>query len=210
MEESKDIRFECTHCGNCCIDKNTLVNLTYKDILRIKEGLKLNIDELLEIIGFYVFDKAPTEGELKKMVVPPIQTEKGLAFVGLKKLNDGSCYFFDIENKRCKMYDLRPNFCRTFPFSFRIIVKKNGQANELELYYTNKSIEYCEGISKEAPLIDENEWLKLGKITINDLNDNNILIEKWNESVDKGIISQSAKNFLLTVINLNDDIKRNE
>ena len=84
-EEFKELRFECLRCGNCCVDKNTLVNITYFDILRIKDGLSLNFEEILEILGFYIFDKTPTEEELGKMVVPPIETERGLAFTGLKK-----------------------------------------------------------------------------------------------------------------------------
>ena len=84
MENSKgfpkEFRFSCVHCGTCCTDKNTLVNVTYSDILRIKKGLNLSLDETLEILGFYIFEKKPSIEELKKMVVPPIETEKGLAF----------------------------------------------------------------------------------------------------------------------------------
>ncbi len=202
MEPLKEIRFGCLQCGNCCLDKNTLVNLTYSDILRIKEELKLDLDELLEIIGFYIFEKTPMEEELKKMVVPPIQTEQGLAFIGLKKKINGSCYFYDIANKKCKIYKLRPNFCRTFPFSFKVILNKEDEKKDIEIFYTDKSIEYCPGIGNDAPLIDDLEWSKLGKTTIKDLLNNNVLIQKWNEAVKKGTISKSAKNFLLTIINL--------
>ena len=36
------------------------------------------------------------------------------------------------------------------------------------------------------------------------INDNNILIKKWNEAVNSGRIEASARNFLLTVLNLDD------
>ena len=205
MVNRKILHFKCIRCGNCCLDKNTLVNLTYNDILRIKEGLKLSIDELLEIVGFYVFNKNPDEEELKKMVVPPLDTERGLAFVALKKNSQGACIFYDNENEKCKIYGLRPNFCRTFPFSFRILTDTQEGERNIELFYTQKAKEYCQGIKNDAPPIEEKEWKNVGKKTIEDLADNNILIERWNEAVEKKVIEKSAKNFIQTLLNLKDE-----
>ncbi len=203
MPSNKEFRFECIKCGNCCSDKNTFVNITYIDILRIQKALTLSIDELLEIIGFYIFKKELSVEELKKMVVPPIKTERGLAFIGLNRKSNGFCYFYDEKGKRCMIYILRPKFCRTFPFSFRILFDKTDRTKaKIELYYTEKGLEYCPGINQDSPLIKEDEWIKLGKKTIENMNDNNILIEKWNDAVKNGRISPSAKNFILTVLNL--------
>jgi Fe-S-cluster containining protein len=47
MDNTKELRFNCTRCGNCCTDKYTLVNLTYFDIIKIKSELNLNIDEII-------------------------------------------------------------------------------------------------------------------------------------------------------------------
>ena len=200
MEDSNELRFECTQCGNCCSDKSTLVNVTYRDILRIKSGLHLNLDEIIEVLGFYVFEKTPTSEELRQMVVPPIQTENGLAFVGLKKETDGTCLFYSKEKKACNIYAIRPNFCRTFPFSYRII--RNNEDTNLELYYTDKGVEYCPGIGSDSPSIKLDYWIAIGKLTIKDLDDNNVLIKKWNDAVNNGDIHESAKNFLQTVLNL--------
>jgi Fe-S-cluster containining protein len=209
MEDKKEFRFQCINCGNCCTNKNTIVNVTYKDILLIKNGLKLTIDESLETLGFYVFEKPPTNEELKKMVVPPIKTEGGLAFVGLLKNNSGGCIFYDYENKRCKIYKLRPKFCRTFPFSFKIKLDKiDKEMKEIEISLTDKGQEFCEGFKEEFPPIQKDEWIQLGKETIESINDNKVLIEKWNEAVRSGKIEASARNFLLTVMNL--DIKEDE
>jgi len=101
MSNTNNLRFKCVNCGKCCTDLNTLVNTTYSDILRIRNGLNLNLDEIIEILGFYVFDKKPTTKEIDKMVVPPIETEKGLAFIGLKKKSSGQCYFYNKKKKRC-------------------------------------------------------------------------------------------------------------
>jgi Fe-S-cluster containining protein len=205
---NKPLRFICSRCGNCCSDKNTFVNVTYADILNIKNNLHLNINEILQIIGFYIFDKEPSEEMLSKMIIPPIETEQGLAFVGLIKNADGSCIFYDVKNKNCKIYKIRPNFCKTFPFSFNILYNKSDRTKaKIKMYNTEKGKKYCTGIGEEAPLINENDWIQLGKITIEDINKNNILLKKWNEAVKEGKIKPSAKNFLLTIINLDEESK---
>jgi len=206
-EEIKELRFECTRCGNCCTDKNTLVNITYSDILRIYHSLNLSLEEILEILGFYIFDKTPTEEEIRKMVVPPIDTERGLAFTGLKKKSSGKCYFYDDKGKNCLIYKIRPMFCRTFPFTFRIFFNKEiPNKAKIKMQYTEKSIEYCQGIGENAPLIDEGEWIKAGKTTIEEMNSNNILIRKWNEACKKGKIEPTARNFVLTILNLEEKL----
>ena len=202
MGINNNFKFECVHCGHCCTDLNTLVNTTYIDVLRIKTGLNLTIDEVLEILGFYVFDQAPSENEIARMVVPPIQTEKGMAFVGLKKRQNGHCFFYDDTKERCSIYTFRPGFCKTFPFTFTIRKNKNKKESGINIFYTEKGIQYCRGISEEYPTIDLEHWIKLGRETIRDLSKNNQLIKKWNSSVKNKQIIPSARNFILTIFNL--------
>ncbi len=210
MDEKKEYRFGCTKCGKCCSNKNLLVNMTYNDILAIKKGLKLSLDELLEILGFYVFQNKPTDEDLKKMVIPPILTEHGPAFPCIKKKSSGACYFFDEKEKKCKIYSLRPNFCRTFPFSFKLLIdKRDNTKAKIKMYHTEKGKEICSGIKDDAPIINRDEWIKVGKITVEDVNDNNILVDKWNEAVREKKISPSAKNYLLTISNLDKKEKSN-
>ncbi len=203
MSNTNDLRFECVHCGNCCTDLNTLVNTTYLDILRISDGLNLTQKEVIEILGFYVFDKKPTIKEVERMVVPPIETERGLAFTGLKKRSNGQCYFYDSKKKRCSIYNFRPNFCRTFPFTFKVFVNKDkSDENAIKVNFTEKSLQYCEGIGEEAPVIEKDIWVKIGQKVLQDLAKNTVLIQKWNESVKKGIILPTVQNFILTIFNL--------
>ena len=61
--------------------------------------------------------------------------------------------------------------------------------------YTESSLIYCLGIKEDAPIIKQEDWISLGKKTIEDLDNNNTLIKKWNESVRKGIIEPTARNF---------------
>jgi len=196
------LRFQCIHCGKCCTDLNTLVNTTYIDVLRIKNGLKLNIDEVIEILGFYVFDQAPSVKEIDRMVVPPIQTERGMAFIGLKKRQNGQCFFYDEVKERCSIYALRPGFCRTFPFTFTILRDKDKKKSEINILYTEKGIQYCRGIGEEYSFIDIEQWVKLGRDVIRDLSKNNQLIKKWNKGVKENKISPSVRNFILTIFNL--------
>lgn len=197
------LRFKCIQCGKCCIDNTTIVNVTYNDILRIKNGLNLSIDELLEVLGFYMFEQKVSSQEIQKMVIPPVETEKGLAFVGLKKNEEGACFFFDSESKKCRIYSLRPNFCRTFPFSFDIISHntKSGAA-KISVFYTEKGKQYCPGIGDDAPLINKEKWLQLGKIVLVDLDKNNKYIKKWNSVVQKDKSYASVKTFLLNIFKL--------
>ena len=95
MDNLKELRFSCTRCGNCCTDKNTIVNITYLDIKRLISGLNLNLNEILEVVGFYIFDQKTSNSNFEKMVISPIMTEKGLTFVGLIKNAQGVCLFYD-------------------------------------------------------------------------------------------------------------------
>ena len=203
MNNTNNLRFECVHCGKCCTDSNTLVNTTYSDIISLKNGLNLNLDEIIEVLGFFMFDKKPTTKEISRMVVPPIETERGLAFVGLKKRSNGHCYFYNETKKRCSIYDFRPNFCRTFPFTFKLLIdKENPKKNEIKILYTKKGLKYCQGIGESAQIIDVDNWIQIGRKVIQDLSKNNILIKEWNKNVKENKINPSVRNFLLTISNL--------
>ena len=197
------LKFKCIHCGSCCTDINTIVNLTYNDILRLKDGLNLNIDEIIEILGFYVFKEIPSEYEIKKMVIPPIETENGLAFVGLRKYAHGNCIFYDEKQNRCPIYSIRPNFCRTFPFTFKLSQNREKSLEDrLEVRYTDKALEYCKGIDDSSPDIDIKAIKKLGKQVIEDLARNNVLIQEWNQNVNNKKIIPTVRNFILTILNI--------
>ncbi|MHA2288888.1 MAG: YkgJ family cysteine cluster protein [Promethearchaeota archaeon] len=203
MSNSDDLRFECVHCGKCCTDINTLVNTTYLDILRIKNGLNLTQDEVIEVLGFYVFGKKPTPKEIERMVVPPIETERGLAFVGLKKKKNGRCYFYSLKKKRCSIYRFRPDFCKTFPFTFKILVNiENSSDTDIKITFTEKGLQYCQGIGEKAPVIEKKNWILLGRNVLQDLAKNTVLIQKWNESIRNKIILPTVRNYILTIFDL--------
>ncbi|MFX0025450.1 MAG: YkgJ family cysteine cluster protein [Candidatus Hermodarchaeota archaeon] len=202
MDLSHDFRFECIKCGNCCTDSNTIVNITSKDILRIKNGLSLTLDELIYVLAFYVFETELSEKDREKMVISPIKTQKGLAFVGLFKKKTGECYFYDAKNKICKIYNLRPTFCRTFPFSFKRINKKELKNQyQIDIFYSNKGIEYCPGLGGDSPLINIDKYLKLGNHALKEIELNEEIIKGYNTLVNENIIKPSVKNFLNFILN---------
>ncbi|MFX0082755.1 MAG: YkgJ family cysteine cluster protein [Candidatus Hodarchaeota archaeon] len=203
MLNPKDLKFACTRCGNCCTDRNTLVNVTYLDIGRIINSLNLDLKESLEIFGFYIYDKALNNIILEKMVISPIETEKGLAFIGLMKNNRGECYFYDKKNQKCLIYSLRPLLCKSFPFSF-IQLNNNNFITEgrIQIIYTEKAKKYCPGIGNNAPPIDIDYWLELANRTLRELKDNYIFNENWNNIVKNREIIPSAKNFINRIISM--------
>ena len=206
MASIKKLKFECIHCGNCCCDTNTLVNVTYLDIIQIKNGLTFTIDEMLEILGFYIYDKKPTQENLLKMVIPPIQTEKGLAFVALRKLKSGACVFYNQKKRRCSIYSVRPTFCETFPFSYSYTSNSaiNGEVSELVIDYTEKALTYCQGIKNSSPQIDYDYWLSLGKATLNALVQNKKFTAQWNNKFKSSKLKSTARSYLQAVFEIEE------
>ncbi len=202
----KPFRYQCTQCGNCCKDPGTIVNLTFTDIKRFHTILKYNIPELLASVGFYIFEISPTKQQLKQMVVPPIQTQKGPAFLGLRKDESGKCIFLSPQNK-CNIYSARPSICRTFPFHFHSTPHKTPKPNlAIEMTFTEKAKEYCPGIGAPSPIINDKKWMNAGKKAITDLLQEVILIQKWNKAVKEGTLSPVAENYLTLILNLGKKI----
>jgi Fe-S-cluster containining protein len=200
MLNPKKLRFVCTRCGNCCTDRNTLVNVTYLDILKIVKGLNLDLAESLEIFGFYVFNNDITISNLEKMVIPPVKTEKGLAFLALMKNNRGECCFYDKSKSICLIYDLRPIFCKSFPFTFT----SSQKGEKIEINYTEKAKTYCPGIEDDAPLVDLAYLRDLAQKILITLEHNYSFIKQWNKNVSNGRISPSARNFLRSISDIKE------
>jgi len=79
---------ECLECGDCCLETEML--LSKKDVDRLeKKGFKSKY-----------FSRQNNEG-----------------YVVLKN-RKGHCIFFDVEQKRCKIYEDRPMGCRLYPIIF--------------------------------------------------------------------------------------------
>ncbi len=79
---------ECLECGSCCLETEML--LSKKDIDRLKKK------------GFIAqyFSRQDKEG-----------------YIVLKN-RQGHCIFFDMEQKKCEVYEDRPVGCRLYPIIF--------------------------------------------------------------------------------------------
>lgn len=91
--------FVCNHCGFCCTDENTQINLTFLDIKLLSEKLEKPVSQLFAD-GDIAFTPFANGEDLSLFEVE----------IGLKK----PCKFF--KNNNCSIYHLRPMNCRTFPY----------------------------------------------------------------------------------------------
>ncbi len=87
----------CKQCrGNCCIGESGNIFLNQKEIRAISEFLNM---ELSRFISDYL-RKVSYKFSIREIKI------KGSYL----------CVFFDETNRRCSIYPVRPNQCRTFPF----------------------------------------------------------------------------------------------
>ncbi|MBW2982038.1 YkgJ family cysteine cluster protein [Candidatus Woesearchaeota archaeon] len=88
---------KCNHCGLCCRDPLTQINLTVGDIWRISDFLKIDVEELFkENIGMNPF-REPEYEDIYDI-------DLGLNLPCKFRVND-----------RCAIYPARPLNCRLFP-----------------------------------------------------------------------------------------------
>ena len=199
---AKPYRFQCQHCGRCCSEKGTIVNVTFHDVLRMQKRLKYDFKKLLGVLGFYVFPEKPEEKQLEKMIVPPISTERGPAFLGLRKDESGKCTFLGDDN-RCTIYAARPNICRTFPFNFHSIPEKKPKPHlRIQMQYTAKAMRYCPGIGTPRPIVKPKSWMTIGQKTVVNILEEIVLIKKYNKAVEKKEITSTADNYLRIVLEM--------
>jgi len=88
----------CAICeGNCCIGESGYIWITKNEIEKLAAHLDITIDEL----GKKYLFKVGYKYSIKEKQISQ---------------NSYACVFFNLEQKRCSIYDARPNQCRTFPF----------------------------------------------------------------------------------------------
>ena len=101
--EHKDYSYKfdaskCDSCeGNCCIGESGYIWITNSEIEILAKHLDISIEDLtlnsLRKVGY-------------KYSIKEIQLSS----------NNYACKFFDLDKKRCSIYEARPKQCRTFPF----------------------------------------------------------------------------------------------
>lgn len=87
------LRFTCTQCGNCCTGAPGVVWVNDEEVAAIAEYLGKSIGE--------------TKIDHTRLVGRR---------TSLREFDNGDCTFFDGKTRRCTIYLVRPQQCRTWPF----------------------------------------------------------------------------------------------
>ena len=88
----------CESCaGNCCIGESGYIWINIVEIEALSKYLGLTLDSFREK---YLF-KVGYKYSIKEVELAD---------------NSFACCFFDLEKRKCSIYDYRPTQCRTFPF----------------------------------------------------------------------------------------------
>jgi Fe-S-cluster containining protein len=90
---SDGLKFDCTGCGDCCTGEPGYVWVSRAEIEALAAELGLSVEQF------------------EKQYVRRVGTCKSL----IERAN-GDCVFFDADTRRCRVYELRPRQCRTWPF----------------------------------------------------------------------------------------------
>ncbi len=125
------LRFKCTGCGQCCTGPEGYVWVSPEEAKAIAEHLGLPLEEWIKKYTRRVGNR--------------------LSLNENKNKSDFDCVF--LEGKRCTIYQVRPQQCRTYPWW-----KENVESIE----DWNEEGKRCEGINhKDAPLISLEEIQKI-------------------------------------------------
>lgn len=92
-----ELNFECLKCGECCLVDKSKVYM---------------VDIIFRVLWTGETDNLPTEGWVKLPL-------KNKCFEGklklVRKKGGFTCFFHDIENDQCSVYEHRPLMCRAHP-----------------------------------------------------------------------------------------------
>lgn len=178
-------KFECTKCGACCCDEFLLVTVTGYDLVKIAAILGLGPDELLKALDFYIVsDGITTPIGLER--IPSVQTERGLAFMALKKMENGDCIF--LKEDLCMIHPVRPLVCRSFPFVF---TESEGQRN----WGLSAKKEICPGLGQGLQ-ISEDDIDDLADSILPEMQSYKEFTEEWNSNQT----SHTVLNLITTIL----------
>jgi len=162
-------QFECTRCGSCCRKDSLLITVTGRDIARISTALGLNPEETMRALDFYVTDELNTV-PVGLQGFPSPNTERGPAFVALKKMENGDCIF--LKDDLCMIHTLRPTVCRSFPFVF--------QEKEGERKWGLSAVKHiCPGLGI-GPKISDEDIEELSVLVLESIQTYREFVNEWN------------------------------
>jgi len=164
----ESILFECTKCGACCREESLLVTITGRDLARISLILGLDAKELIRAVDFYLVSGITSRDGLRDF--PPLNTEKGPAYITLKKMEDGDCVF--LKDDLCMIHKFRPVVCMSFPFVFQ-------DAGNHRKWGLSSMQHICPGLGN-GPKVLGSELIELADTVLEDLVLFREFAEDWN------------------------------
>ena len=118
IHQQQTLRFKCTGCGKCCTgDEDHYIAMSQTEAKRIQKHLNVS------------------DTWFRRRYVMHLTRNTLTA-----RMHDGRCVFLD-KNKACRIYNLRPVQCRTYPYWPELLETKQAWNNEAK---------YCEGINVGA------------------------------------------------------------
>lgn len=161
------------------------MTVTGKDLNRISQALGLSAGELLRALDFYVLreDEAAPEG-LRN--IPTVNTERGAAYVALRKTRSGDCVF--LQDNLCLIHAARPSVCRAFPFVFH--------EEEDDLAWGLSAVkEICPGLGR-GPEVSASDLYEIGSEALEEILVSREFVDEWNRTAQ----TPSAISFVEAVL----------
>ncbi|MFW9956793.1 MAG: YkgJ family cysteine cluster protein [Candidatus Odinarchaeota archaeon] len=162
-------QFECTKCGACCREDSMLITVTGRDIVRISTALGLSPEETMRALDFYIVDD-PNTIPVGLQGIPSPSTERGSAFIALRKMENGECIF--LKDNLCMIHTLRPIVCRSFPFVFQ----EKGSQRKWGLSAVKQ---ICPGLGT-GPKVSEKDIEELSALVLESIKTYHEFVDEWN------------------------------
>ncbi len=169
--------FECQQSGFCCCDPKIIVTTTFLDIHSLYLALEREFEYLLKKLSFYRIDTDLSPELRKKLVLSAIHTTDGEIIPGLRKINGQNCVFYTRPN--CSIYRYRPRACKNYPIAFL------GNKSKNRFIWAKDSEKVCPGVGK-GRLLSLTTLIQEGKMTLEDIQAHNDLINELNTEASKG------------------------
>lgn len=117
------LRFKCTECGKCCTGASGFVWITEEEMSAMAHSLNISLE---------LFKRKYTRRRNNRYALIEKKTQN----------QEFECVF--LKDKKCQVYQNRPQQCRTFPW---------WQENLNTEESWKLAAQECEGIHDEAPLV---------------------------------------------------------
>jgi Fe-S-cluster containining protein len=142
--------------------------VTGGDLFRISTILGLVAGELMKALDFYLVSGVASHEGLRDF--PSLNTEKGPAYLALKKMENGGCIF--LKDNLCMIHTIRPIVCMSFPFVFQ-------DAGDHRKWGLSAMKDICPGLGTGPEMIGS-DLIELADTVLEDLIIFNEFAEEWN------------------------------